>query len=203
MFAMLFARAFDSAVARAGADESTASTDSARRARWSAEKPPVEVKQSRNPTARGHVGNSHIIFPLIEINSRLLTLQQVGFEIEAVHLDRDPLRYIAKENGHLQRQTFELTNRGVVSSENARRSQQFLQAMNNQVTRPVHPLAERLNHQAGAISVDNDQSEGNRSASGNTRRQAFESLTTLSRVPDCGGEAAAEEFLIDRFRFGG
>ena len=83
-------------MASAGAEESTASTDSARAAACSA-KPPVEVKQS-STRPRACRAAATIIFALVEIHAGLLAVQQIGFELQAVHLDGHSLRNFARQH---------------------------------------------------------------------------------------------------------
>ena len=92
---MPLALAFASAVASAPAEESTASTDSACRRRMQRESAAGGEAIQHAPARPA--SRRQIIFALIQIHAGLLPVQQIGFELQPVHLDLHPLRNLAGE----------------------------------------------------------------------------------------------------------
>jgi len=73
--------------------------------------------------------------------------------------------------------------------------------MNDQVALPVHPLAQGLNDQVSSITVDNQP--GKKVGFGENQAAGGGILNHTLPMPDCRGQPAAKEFLIDRFWLGG
>ena len=152
MLVSAFARALDSAIASAGTEDSTASTDSALASRVQRESA-GGAEAIEHATARVALGGQ-VVLALVEIDAGLLAVQQVGFELQAVHLDRDALGNFARQNQRLGRQAFQLAHAGIVARQNAGGMQKFVQAMRDDVARAIHALAQRLHHQVRAVAID-------------------------------------------------
>ena len=66
-----------------------------------------------------------------------------------------PLRNFPSERDHLERQPLQLPDAGIVARQNPRRRQQLLQAIDNQIARPIHPLIQSLQREIRPVAVDN------------------------------------------------
>ena len=82
---MPFAFAFASAVASAPAEESTA-FDRFRLRRRVQREPAAGGEAIQHPPARP-ASRRQVVFALIQIHAGLLAVQQIGFELQPVHLD--------------------------------------------------------------------------------------------------------------------
>ncbi len=99
-------------------------------------------------------GRRDVILPLVKKNPGLLSVQQVGVQLQPVHLDCHYLGNFARHHARLQRQRFPLANRYVVTLRNTLRREQFLQTTYDVGLGTIHALIQRLEGEIVAIPVD-------------------------------------------------
>ncbi len=121
--------------------------------------------------------------------------------MEPVHFNRDALRHFAGKDSHFERETFQFAHCRVVAGEDSEGREKLFQAMDNQIARAVHPLAESLNHKVAAVAVDNEARK--EIGFGENETAGVGILHDAFPVANGGSQAAAKEFRIDGFGFGG
>jgi hypothetical protein len=155
ILAMPLAWALARAVASAGADESTASTDSHLGARWRA-KPPVEVKQS-SARPPGITRGGEVIVALIEEDAGLLAVQEVRAQSEAVHPDGDGIRNFACHYGCFERQLFLGADCDIVARDDAPGVENLFQTGCDFGFCRVHALVQSLHHEVVGVAIDDQR----------------------------------------------
>ena len=134
-----FARALDSAIASAGTEESTASTDS-RFASCVQRESAGGGEAIEHATARVAFGGD-VILALIEKNAGLLAVQQVGFELQAVHLaPRRAPEFRQPDTSDSAARPSSLRTLASLRARMPAREQLF-QTMRDDVARAIHALA--------------------------------------------------------------
>ena len=96
----------------------------------------------------------NIVLALIQKNSGLLSMQQVGMESKTVHMYHHDFGDFARQHARLQGQRFVLADGRIVALDDSLRRKNFLEATCDHGFGAVHSLVERLNSKIRAVAVD-------------------------------------------------
>ena len=137
-----------------------------------------------------------IIFALIQIYAGFLAMHQIGVELQPIHLNRNAIRNLTRQNHIFKRQAFEFADTRVITRQDSERSKQFSQTMRDQIACAIHPLVQRLHHQIGSIAIDDQAGEkialrGNQTAGVGVFHHSL-------AMRDRGGQTAQKKRLVDR-----
>src|SRR5688572_1438216 len=100
-----------------------------------------------------------VVFTLVEINAGFLAAHKVGAKAEAVHLDLDPRRYIARNDAGLPWERLANPNRHVVPLHDALRREESVKSIDEHWFIVLHTLVESLNDEVILVAIDDQTGE--------------------------------------------
>ncbi len=97
---------------------------------------------------------SDVILPLIQEDAGLLPAQQVGVQLQTVHLHSHRLWNFASHHTGLQSQRLQLANRDVVALHDPLGREKLFQTTHYFVLGAIHALGQSLDSEIVAVAVD-------------------------------------------------